>query len=458
MNSEDAFVQRIESAPAEHGPLNGLTFAVKDVIDVAGTVTGCGNPTWAATHDPAVAHAVAVELLLQSGARCVGKTISDEFAFSLVGENHFYGTPKNHRAPDRVPGGSSSGSASAVASGEVDFAIGTDTAGSVRVPAANCGLLGLRSTLGRHPLAGVQSLAPSFDTLGVFTRDAETMRRLGRIFYPVQSRSATRVFLLEEAWGLADADVRALRPVVDARFRELDLDVRVTRLDSLADDDLGRDPFAWKQLFSDVQWPEVWSVFGSWVERHASDIGPKIAENFHMVRERGRAGYAAAFKKQSRRPRRAAGFLRERSRPRHSHRPRAATAARPGRLRPQGNRLPAAHALPQRHRRYWRPPGNQRPAHDQGRLACRALPHRRPLDRAGADPIGGRLYGDADLSRSKATLLLSLDSHRASHFGFQNPVVALAFGGGGFSVEEDCFRIARGDLDAGFHSLPEAWC
>lgn len=299
INVGGAFIDRINVQPLGNGTLDGLTFAVKDVIDVAGTVTGCGNPTWAATHDPAVAHAVAVELLLQAGARCVGKTITDEFAFSLVGENHFYGTPKNHRAPDRVPGGSSSGSASAVAAGEVDFAIGTDTAGSVRVPAANCGLLGLRSTLGRHPFAGVQSLAPSFDTLGVFTRDAATMRQLGRLFYPVQSLSATKVFLLEEAWSLADADVRALRSVVDARFRELDLDVRVTRLDSLADDDLGRDLFAWKQLFSDVQWPEIWSVFGSWVERHASDIGPKIAENFHMVRERGRAGYAAAFKKRA---------------------------------------------------------------------------------------------------------------------------------------------------------------
>jgi amidase len=96
----------------------------------------------------------------------VGKTITDEFAFSLVGENHFYGTPLNPKAPDRIPGGSSSGSASVVAAGQADFALGTDTAGSIRVPAANCGIFGLRPTWGRISMAGVQPLAPSFDTVG----------------------------------------------------------------------------------------------------------------------------------------------------------------------------------------------------------------------------------------------------------------------------------------------------
>src|ERR1700755_2081296 len=130
----DAFVERFDLAPTSSGPWDGLTFAAKDLIDIAGKVTGCGNPTWAATHPPAAAHAVVVELLLASGARCIGKTILDEFAFSLVGENHFYGTPLNPRAPDRIPGASSSGSASAVACGLVDFALGTDEGGFLPVP------------------------------------------------------------------------------------------------------------------------------------------------------------------------------------------------------------------------------------------------------------------------------------------------------------------------------------
>ena len=136
----NAFVATFDLLPTGTGSLDGLCFAVKDVIDVAGCKTGCGNPTWRDSHPPAVAYGVCVEQLLRAGALCVGKTICDELAFSLLGENHFYGTPLNPQAPDRVPGGSSSGSACAVACGLVDFALGADTGGSVRVPASNCGI------------------------------------------------------------------------------------------------------------------------------------------------------------------------------------------------------------------------------------------------------------------------------------------------------------------------------
>src|SRR5262245_22844181 len=136
-----AFVASFDVAPTGSGPLDGLTFAVKDLIDVAGRVAGCGNPSWRDSHPPASVHAVAVEQLLRAGARLVGATVSDELAFSLLGQNPFYGTPLNPRARDRVPGGSSSGSASAVACELCDFALGTDTGGSVRVPASNCGLV-----------------------------------------------------------------------------------------------------------------------------------------------------------------------------------------------------------------------------------------------------------------------------------------------------------------------------
>ena len=143
----NAFVTTFDLSPTESGPLDGLRFAVKDTIDVAGFKTGCGNPTWRDSHPAAVVHAVCVEQLLLAGARCVGKTICDELAFSLLGANHFYGTPLNAHAPDRVPGGSSSGSASAVACDLVEFALGTDTGGSTRVPASNCGIWGFRPSL-----------------------------------------------------------------------------------------------------------------------------------------------------------------------------------------------------------------------------------------------------------------------------------------------------------------------
>ncbi|GFY94771.1 amidase 1 [Actinidia rufa] len=124
-------------------PLKGLTFAVKDIFDVDGYITGFGNPDWARTHSAATSTAPAVLAVLRGGATCVGKTVMDEMAYSINGENQHYGTPENPCAPDRVPGGSSSGSAVAVGAKVVDFSLGTDTGGSVRVPASYCGIFGV---------------------------------------------------------------------------------------------------------------------------------------------------------------------------------------------------------------------------------------------------------------------------------------------------------------------------
>lgn len=122
----DPFIEKFDLPPYAAGDLTGLNFAVKDLIDIENRITGCGNPVWKSGHPPATHNALCVDQLLYAGARCVGKTILDEFAFSLYGKNFFYGTPLNPKAPHHIPGGSSSGSASAVASGMVDFALGTD--------------------------------------------------------------------------------------------------------------------------------------------------------------------------------------------------------------------------------------------------------------------------------------------------------------------------------------------
>src|SRR5262245_46653742 len=106
-SQSNAFVATFETPPTGSGPLDGLCFAVKDMIDVMGWKTGCGNPSWRDSHPPAVAHALCVEQLLHAGARCVGKTVTDEMAFGLLGQNHFWGTPLNPQVPERVPGGSS---------------------------------------------------------------------------------------------------------------------------------------------------------------------------------------------------------------------------------------------------------------------------------------------------------------------------------------------------------------
>src|SRR5215470_7728558 len=179
MNDFGAFVPgpRARLKPTASGPLDGLTFVVKDVVDVEGHVTSAGNPDWAARQTPAATSAPVVERLLRAGAALVGKTVTDELAFSLEGENHHYGTPVNPRAPDRLPGGSSSGSAVAVAAGLADLGLGTDTGGSVRVPASFCGIYGYRPSHGRIPLDGVVPFAPSYDTVGLFARDAKCLQR-----------------------------------------------------------------------------------------------------------------------------------------------------------------------------------------------------------------------------------------------------------------------------------------
>ena len=166
---------------ASGGPLAGLTAAVKDMYDIAGERTGGGNPDWLANTKPAASNAAAVDKILGAGATIVGKTICDEFFYSVAGINAHYGTPANLRAPGRIPGGSSSGSAAATAAGACDFALGSDTGGSVRIPASFCGLYGMRTTHGRVDTKGCMDMAPSFDTIGWFANGPGVFRRVGEV-------------------------------------------------------------------------------------------------------------------------------------------------------------------------------------------------------------------------------------------------------------------------------------
>ncbi|XP_030473393.1 amidase 1 [Syzygium oleosum] len=175
------FVLKPPPSPSPSLPLAGLTFAVKDIFDVEGQVTGFGNPDWARTHVPASSTAPAVLDVLKAGATCLGKTVMDEMAYSINGENKHYGTPRNPCAPDRVPGGSSSGSAVAVGATLVDFSLGTDTGGSVRVPASYCGILGFRPSHNVVSTVGVIPMAQSFDTVGWFARESSILKQVGRV-------------------------------------------------------------------------------------------------------------------------------------------------------------------------------------------------------------------------------------------------------------------------------------
>jgi amidase len=287
-----AFVERFTLPPTRSGPLDGLTFAVKDIIDVAGHHTGCGNPTWRATHPLATVSAVCVEQLLSAGARCEGKTITDEIAFSLLGENHFYGTPLNPKAHDRVPGGSSSGSASAVACGLVDFAIGTDTGGSVRTPASNCGIFGIRPSHGIISVAGVMPLAPTLDTVGLFARDIDTLERAASVLLPdadagSPDRWPRRVHFVTEAFALADEQVRdAVAPAVESVREVFDSASLVeSSLEYLCSDARAADPKTWLTLYRVLQGTESMSCLGDWIATSAAAFGPACSAGLEFIKK-----------------------------------------------------------------------------------------------------------------------------------------------------------------------------
>jgi amidase len=245
-----------------HGPLAGLTFAAKDLFDVAGHPTGGGNPDWARQHPLPTRHAWAVQRLLDAGATLIGKTITDEVSLGILGENPFDGTPLNPKAPEHVPGGSSSGSASAVAQGLCDTALGTDTGGSVRVPASFCGLYGVRPTHGRLDLTGMMPQAPSSDTPGWFARDADTFARVSEVLLgeAIPTSLPTTLVVAVDAFGLADAETAAaLQPMV----RTLAALVGYVREDLLAPPGLS----VWARAQRTLQPYEAWLTFKEWIDR-----------------------------------------------------------------------------------------------------------------------------------------------------------------------------------------------
>jgi amidase len=265
----------VEITGAAQGPLGGLRFAVKDIYDVAGHRTGFGSPDWLRTHGPAARTAPVVERLLDAGAHLIGKTQTDELTWSLTGENAHYGAPLNVNAPGRITGGSSSGSASAVAAGAVDFAVGSDTGGSVRLPASFCGILGLRPTHGRIPLEGVCPLAPSFDTCGFFARDAGVLERVGRVLLcdDAPAPRPERLLIAEDALEVAgDAVAHALRSALD-KVAAL---VRITERVAVGDEPLTR----WLDYFRFLQGAEAWACHGEWIMREKPALGPGVNERF----------------------------------------------------------------------------------------------------------------------------------------------------------------------------------
>lgn len=265
------------------GALVGMTLGVKDLYDVAGLKTGAGSPAWLAGASEAQAHAPSVAKLLDAGARFVGKTLTDELAWSLNGENAHYGTPVNPAADDRIPGGSSAGSASAVAGGLVDVGLGSDTGGSVRLPASYCGIWGLRPTHGRIDIGGAVALAPAFDTVGWFARSPGVMVKVGKVLLSggdVAGGDVARpakLLLAEDMFARVDEALRSdVLGTAKLAADRLGLPLETMHLGDLRMGDLE----AWRHVFRICQSAEVWQVHGAWSELEDRNFGPGIKDRF----------------------------------------------------------------------------------------------------------------------------------------------------------------------------------
>ncbi len=272
----------------EDGPLAGTAFAVKDLFDVRGLKTGAGNPDWLAGHPLAQWDAWAVARLLDAGARLVGKTLTDEMAYSLIGANPHYGTPPNPAAPDRIPGGSSSGSASVVAQGLADTALGTDTGGSVRIPASFCGLFGMRPTHGRIPVDGLVALGPSFDTVGWFARDGAFLETVGRVLLPTPDSAPRprRLVHLQDLFAAADGACVPMLEEAAGRAAAL--------FETVQSATAAPDGFAeWRDTYRYVQGAEAWATHRDWIEGNGPRFGPQTEARFQFARSIGAADIAA---------------------------------------------------------------------------------------------------------------------------------------------------------------------
>lgn len=288
-------------------PLSGFRVAVKDLFDVEGFALGAGVPKFLAFSAPAVRNAPAVAALLAEGADVTGIARTDEFAYSIAGRNPHYGTPLNPAVTGGIPGGSSNGPASAVALGQADIGLGTDTGGSIRVPASYQGLWGLRTTHGAVDRGGLLPLAPSFDTIGWLTRDAATLRAVvastvglmpaepspieGSVRPSTRQRGSSRpsagapgdalstgFVVCPELTALADETVQH---EFAAAVAALDAASLVDGLDDVAFPPIDE----LFETFRTVQAVEAWREHGPWITAHPDSLGSDIAARFAWASE-----------------------------------------------------------------------------------------------------------------------------------------------------------------------------
>lgn len=298
LEESGAFVDTFSLHPYRSGPLEGLHFAVKDNIDIANKKTSYGSKAWRDHHPLAVHNALCVEQLLSAGATCDGKTVSDEYTYSLDGESYFYGTPLNPRAPERIPGGSSSGSASAVACRLVDFSLGTDAGGSIRVPASLCGVWGMRPSLHRVSEAGVIPFMPSVSTVGAFSNDISVLEKSMRVLLRSGEKElpeAKNIYLFEDAFSIADTAVSdAVRASISHLGDLGGVSVSSIRLSDIVGEDLNLVDCNERALRI-LQSAEFANTVGGWLETFDPQLGPAFQAAYQNVKELDRTNLNEAL-------------------------------------------------------------------------------------------------------------------------------------------------------------------
>ncbi|TQL69744.1 Asp-tRNA(Asn)/Glu-tRNA(Gln) amidotransferase A subunit family amidase [Nocardioides albertanoniae] len=266
------------SSHTPDGALSGETLAVKDVVAVAGFAVGAGSPAWLEQAPISSEHAAAVAQLLDAGASVRGIARTEEFAYSLTGLNAHYGAPPNPRAQGRVPGGSSAGSATAVALGHASIGLGTDTGGSIRVPAAYQGLYGIRTSHGAVPRTGLLPLAKAFDTVGWMTRSAFLLQAVGDVLLPataVSTPTKDEIRVVPSLVGLATPEVAA---AIEGALPESEpLDWSPQTLEE------------WREAFVTGQAYQAWQAHGAWLETRLDTLGEAVRARFETARSVTRA-------------------------------------------------------------------------------------------------------------------------------------------------------------------------
>ncbi len=263
------------------GVLSGLKFFAKDLYDVAGYKTGAGNPDWLRTHEVAPKNATVIDDLLNAGATLIGKTTTDEIAYSVDGINVFYGAPTNPQYPGRTTGGSSSGSASTVAAGLADFSIGSDTAGSVRIPASFCGIYGFRPTHNRISLDGVVPLAPDFDTVGWFARDPMIMRKCGQVLLKEPEEGGTntkpkKLLVATDAFQYIEPELGAALAEALSRIKGNFPSIEVVSLEKMGWN-------GYLDCFRIMQSFDAWKAHAEWITSAKPAFSPSIKERFDFA-------------------------------------------------------------------------------------------------------------------------------------------------------------------------------